>query len=191
MTPLSQKAPTSQKALRVLIAVPSVGLALLAAFAGPHGTLVGAFLLLVLTPFVVLDPASRLTTLLLGLHAVNWLSSTEVPTTARDWTLTLVAALALLTIHLAAALAAALPPAAPVPRATLVRWLGRGLTVVGLSVPVWAVLVAQTAEAPPGVPSMTYAAVASLAILALAFWVTQAQAQAKGPTPSVPDHRPR
>ncbi|MFC7487996.1 hypothetical protein ACOCJ7_18470 [Knoellia sp. CPCC 206453] len=179
--------PTSQRVLRILIAVPSVGLALLAAFAGPQGTLVGAFVLIVLTPFVVLDPASRLTTLLLGLHVVNWLSSTPVPTTTRDWALTFVAALALLTIHLAAALACALPPAAPLPRATVVRWVGRGLIVVGLSVPVWALLVAQTADAPPGLPSMTYAAVAALAILALAFWVTQAQTRA----PSAPDQRPR
>ncbi|MEO7268919.1 MAG: hypothetical protein ABIW49_06920 [Knoellia sp.] len=187
--------PTSQKVLRTLIAVPSAGLGVLAAFAGSQGTLVGAFVLTVLTPFVVLDPASRLTTLLLGLQVVNWLSSTQVPGTTREWALTFVAALALLTIHLAAALASALPPAAPLPRATVVRWVGRGLIVVGLSVPVWALLVAQTADAPPGLPSMTYAAVASLAILALSFWLTQAQAptpaSAQGLTPSAPDQRPR
>ncbi|EAP99667.1 ATP-dependent protease ATP-binding subunit [Janibacter sp. HTCC2649] len=183
--------PASQKVLRVLIAVPSVGLALLAAFTGLHGTIVGALVLIVLTPFVVLEPASRLTALLLGLHAVNWLSSTEVPHTTREWILTVVASLALLTIHLAAALASALPPAAPLPRATVARWVGRGLAVVGLSVPVWVLLVVQTSDAPPGVPSLTYAAVASLAVLALAFWLTQADTEATPPAALAPDRNPR
>jgi len=191
MNSLSLNSP-SQKVLRILIAVPSVALAFIAALAGTSGTLLGALVLTVLTPFVVLDPASRLTTLLLGLHAVNWLSSTSVPATAREWTLTFVAALAMLTIHLAAALASALPPAAPLPRATVARWIRRGLTVVGLSVPVWAVLVAQTAGAPAGVPFMTYAAVASLAILALAFWLAQAQTAGQAPVGGTGlDHGPR
>lgn len=164
---------TSQKGLRVLIAAPSVGLALLTVLVAPRGTLVAAVVLIVLTPFVVLDPASRLTTLLLALHGVNWLSSTVVPATVRDWFLTLFAALAVMTIHLAAALCAALPPAAPLPRATVRRWLRRGLTVAGLSVPVWALLVAQTAGSPAGEPLITYAALASLAIVALAFWLAQ------------------
>ena len=161
----------SQNVLRVLIAASSVGLALLAALAAPRGTLVGAAVVLLLTPFVVLDPASRLTTLLLALQGVNWLSSTVVPAQARDWVLTLVAAVALLTIHLAAALAAALPGAAPIPRATLARWGRRGLTVIALSAPVWALLVAQTMNSPDGDSLATYAAIASLAVLTLAFWL--------------------
>lgn len=168
----------SQKVLRLLIAVPSVGLALLMAFSTPRGTLIGAAVLIVLTPFAALDPASRLTTLLLGLQGVNWISSTGVPASTRDWTLAVVAALAVLTIHLAAALASALPPAAPLPRATVQRWLRRGLTVVGLSLPVWALLVAQTAGAPAGEPLITYAALASLAILALAFRLARHEARA-------------
>ena len=163
----------SQKVLRVLIVVPSVVLALVTAFATPRGTLVGAIVLIVLTAFAVLEPASRLTSLLLALHSVNWLSSAAVPTHLRDWALTLVAAVGVLTIHLAASLASALPPAAPLPPATVRRWLRRSLTVLGLSVPVWAVLVAQSRSAPPGVPLLTYAAVASVAILALAFWLAQ------------------
>ncbi len=181
----------SQKALRVIIAAASVGLALLTALGTPQGSLVAAAVLLIPTAFVALDPATRLTTLLLGLHAVNWLSSTVFPTQMRDWVLTIIAAVVLLTIHLAAALATALPDAAPIPRASLIRWVRRGLTVVGLSVPLWALLIGQSASSAPAVPVITYAAVASLAILALAFWLTQVQTQPKGPAPSAPDQRPR
>lgn len=183
--------PTSQKILRVLIAVPSVVLALLATLATPRGTLVGALVLIVLTPFIVLDPASRLTTLLLALHGLNWLSSTVTPVDARGWALTLVAALCVLTIHLAAALASSLPPAAPLPRPTVLRWVRRALAVVGLSIPVWALLVVQSAGAPAGVPLITYAAVSSLAILALAFWLAQAQSLPPSTTTSTPGQERR
>lgn len=165
--------PTSRRALQALIVVPSVGLALVTALGAPRGSLVAGAVLIVLTAFVVLTPSSRLTAVLLALHAANWVSCTNVPANASDWTLTLLAALALLTIHLAAALASALPPAAPLPRATVTRWVRRGLTVVALSIPVWALLVAQTSGAPAGVPLITYAAIASLAILALALWLAQ------------------
>ena len=169
----------SQKVLRALMVVPSVALALLTAFATPRGTVVGAILLIVLTAFAALDPASRLTSLLLALQGVNWLSSTAVPTALRDWALTLVAAVAVLIIHLAASLACALPPAAPLPRATVWRWVRRTLTVLGLSVPVWVLLVAQSRSNPAGVPLLSYAAVASVAILALAFWLTQSTSTTK------------
>ena len=104
------------------------------------------------------------------------------------------AALAVLTIHLAASLASALPPAAPLPRATVRRWVQRALTVLGLSLPVWALLVAQSANAPKGVPLMTYAAVAAVAILALSFWLTQSRTATQGPhvrQPTQESQRPR
>lgn len=170
----------SQKVLRTLIVVLSASLALTVALATPRGTLVGALLLIVLTAFAALDPASRLTSLLLVLHVVNWISSTDVPADLRSWALTAAAALVLLTIHLAASLATALPPAAPLPRATVRRWLRRGLTVLGLSLPVWALLVIQSRSAPPGVPLMTYSAVAAIAILALAFWLTESATPTRG-----------
>lgn len=190
MTALSLDS-TSHKVLRLLIAVPSVGLALLAALAAPRGSLVGAAVLIVLTPFVVLDPGSRLAALLLALHGVNWLSSTDFPTQAREWALTVAAAVALLVIHLATALAAALPPSAPLPRPTIIRWVRRGLTVLGLSVPVWALLISQTVASPPGVPFLTYAAVASLAILALAFWMVQARSRPATSASTAPDQNRR
>lgn len=166
---------TSHRVLQALIGLPSVALALVAAFATPRGTLAGAFILIVLTPFAVLGPSTRITTLLLVLHAVNWLSGTAAPAGAREWALTLFAALAMVTMHLAASLAAATPPASPLPRETVARWLRRSGVVVALSAVVWAVLVAQTSQAPEGVPLMTYAALASLAVLGLALWLTHTQ----------------
>lgn len=165
----------SQNALRAVIAVVSVGLAVLTMTVGPLGSVTAALVLVALTPFVVLDPGSRLTALLLGLHGVHWLVSNTVPDGARDWALTLIVACGLLTIHLCAALAAALPVSAPVPRASVERWVRRGLVVVGLSVPVWALLVAQTVSRPGGDSVTTYAALAALGLLGLALWLSISQ----------------
>lgn len=161
----------SQTALRVVIGSVSVGLALLTVLVGPLGSVAAAFILLVLTPFVVIDPGSRLTALLVALHGVHWLMSNSVPDGWRDWSLTIVVALGLLTLHLAAALSSALPVAAPVPRASLRRWAIRGAAVVGLCVPVWALLAAQTVSRPGGDPVVTFAALAALAALGLALWL--------------------
>lgn len=163
----------SQNVLRIVIAVTSVGLAILAATVAPLGSLVAALVLVAITPFVVLDPGSRLTALLLGLHGVNWLMSNTSPTSSRDWALTVVMAVGLLTIHLAASLASALPRSAPLPRASLLRWGRRAVAVIGLSVPVWALLVSQSANPPPGDAVVTYAALAALALLGLSFWLAQ------------------
>lgn len=165
--------PPSQSALRAVIALTSVGLAVLAVTAAPLGSLVAALILVALTPFVVLDPGSRLTALLVALHGVNWLMSNNVPDSAREWLPTLVTAVGLLVIHLAAALASALPEVAPVPRASLLRWGRRALVVLGLSVPVWALLVSQAASPPEGDSVMTYAALAALALMGLALWLAQ------------------
>jgi hypothetical protein len=162
----------SQNVLRAFIGLTSVGLAVLTVLVGPLGSLVAALVLVALTPFVVLDPGSRLTALLVALHGVHWLMSTRVPDGLRDWALTFVAAVGLLALHLSAALACALPEAAPVPRASLKRWGRRGLAVVGVSVPVWALLVAQTVSKPEGDTVATYAALAALGLLALALWLS-------------------
>lgn len=161
----------SHTVLRGVIAVISVALAVLSAVVGPLGSVVAALILIALTPFVVLDPGSRLTALLVGLHGMNWLSSNPVPDGSRAWTLTILVALGLLAIHLAASMTSALPKAAPVPRASLVRWFRRTIGVVGLSVPVWALLISQSTSRPAGDALITYAAVAALAVLALAFWL--------------------
>lgn len=162
----------SQGVLRVGLGVVSVALALLTVAVGPLGSVVAALVLVGLTPFVVLAPPSRLTALLLALHGVHWLMSNRVPDGLRDWALTVVVALGLLTIHLCASLAACLPAAAPVPRASTTRWARRGLAVVGLCVPVWALLVSQTHSRPAGHPVLTYAALAGLGVLALALWLS-------------------
>ncbi|CAN7384891.1 hypothetical protein [Knoellia sp. LjRoot47] len=164
----------SQNALRAVIGVVSVALAVLTVVVGPLGSLVAAAVLVALTPFVVLDPGSRLTALLVTLHGLHWLMSNTVPEGVGDWVLTLVVAVGLLTIHLSASLSSALPPSAPVPRASVERWVRRGLAVLGLSLPVWALLMSQTASRPAGDSVVTYAAVAALALLGLALWLSVA-----------------
>lgn len=165
---------TSQTVLRLGIGVVSVALALLTVAVGPLGSVVAALVLIGLTPFVVLDPGSRLTALLVGLHALHWLMSHRAPDDIGDWVLTLVVAVGVLAIHLGAALAAALPASAPVPRASGIRWVRRGLAVVALSLPVWALLVTQTVARPSGDTVATYAALAALAVLGLALWLSLA-----------------
>lgn len=174
----------SQKALRAAIAVASVGLAVLTTVVAPGGSLVAALVVVGLTPFVVLDPASRLTTVLLALQAGNWLMSVPVPAGLRDWLAVLVASVALTTIHLAAALASAFPAAAAVPGATLRRWMRRSATVLGLSVPVWLLLAAQSEAAPEGDAVLTYAALAALALLAFGFWRAGARPTVEQPASS-------
>lgn len=161
---------SSQRAVRAVLAGASAGLAVLTTVVAPGGSLVAALVLLALTPFAVLDPSSRLTTVLLVGHAGNWLMSVPVPDRLGDWLLVVLAAVALASIHLAAALASAFPPAAALPRPTLRRWARRSAAVLGLSTPVWALLVVQSGAAPAGDAVLTYAALAALALLAVAFW---------------------
>lgn len=182
---------TSQRVLRGAIAVASVGLAVLTTLWAPGGSLVAALVLLALTPFVVLDPASRLTTLLIAAHAGTWLMSVPVPRSVREWLVVLVAAVALATIHLAAALSAAFPTAATLPAATVRRWGRRSAGVLGLSVPVWALLVAQSGAAPAGDELLTYAALAALALLGYAFWQSGARSTVGPPAGSAVTPRGR
>jgi len=163
---------TSQTVLRMGIGVVSVALALLTVAVGPLGSVVAALVLVGLTPFVVLDPGSRLTALLVGLHGLHWLMSHRAPDDLGDWLLTLVFAVGLLTLHLGTALAAALPASAPVPRASASRWAGRSLAVVGLCLPVWALLATQTVARPDGDTLATYSALAALTVLGLALWIS-------------------
>lgn len=171
---------TSQTVLRVGIGVVSVALALLTVAVGPLGSVVAALVLVGLTPFVVLDPGSRLTALLVGLHGLHWLMSHRAPDDLGDWALTLLVAVGMLAIHLAAALAASLPVAAPVPRPSAVRWARRGLVVVGLCLPVWALLATQTVARPDGDTLATYSALAALAVLGLALWLSLARPRREG-----------
>jgi hypothetical protein len=83
----------------------------------------------------------------------------------------LVAALLGLVLHLSAALAASLPPAAPVPTGTVVRWARRSLVVVAATVPVWGVAFLAGEQRVAGEVSLTYAAIAATALLALAVWL--------------------
>ncbi|MDT0215643.1 hypothetical protein Q9R29_17260 [Rothia sp. ARF10] len=171
---------TSQTVLRLGIGVVSVALALLTVAVGPLGSVAAALVLVGLTPFVVLDPGSRLTALLVGLHGLHWLMSHRAPDDPGDWVLTLVVAVGMLAMHLAAALAAALPASAPVPRPSAVRWARRGLAVVGLCLPVWALLITQTVARPDGDTLATYSALAAVAVLGLALWLSLVRPRREG-----------
>ena len=175
---------TSQRVLRATIAVASVALAALTTLTAPGGSLVLALILVGLTPFVVLDPATRLGTLLLAGHAVNWLDSVPVPEEPGNWLPVLAAAVLLATIHLAAALSSAFPASADVPGATVRRWARRSAGVLALSLPVWLLLVAQSAAAPEGDPLLTYAALAAVGLLALGFWQAATRSRTSAPSTS-------
>ncbi|MFW5469793.1 hypothetical protein ACOCJ4_07095 [Knoellia sp. CPCC 206435] len=180
----------SQRVLRATIAVASVALAALTTLTAPGGSLVLALVLVALTPFVVLDPASRLGTLLLAGHAVNWLDSVPVPVETGDWLPVLAAAVLLATIHLAAALSSAFPAAADVPGATVRRWARRSAVVLGLSLPVWLLLVTQSAAATEGDALLTYAALAAVGLLAFGFWQAGTRSgRAAPPTSTTPSPR--
>ncbi|PRY56320.1 hypothetical protein BCF74_11937 [Knoellia remsis] len=153
---------TSQRVLRALMGAAATAVALASWLATPGGSLIAALGLVVLTAFVVLDPGSRRTTLLMALLAAVWLWSAPAPSSLRHWALTFLVALALLVVHLAGALATVLPPAAPVPAATLRRWLRRGVGVVLACVPVWSVMIVATRAAAPGDAFLMYAALAGL-----------------------------
>ncbi|KGN35026.1 hypothetical protein N802_01395 [Knoellia sinensis KCTC 19936] len=163
----------SQHVLQGVLALTSLGLAALTLLTASSGSFVLALVVVAVTPFVALEPGSRLTALLLGLHGAHWLTSHTVPDTAREWALVFVTAAGMLVIHLAASLACTLPKAAPIPRASVRRWLARAVTVLALSLPVWALLVAQSAALPDGDAVATYGAIAALGILAFALWLAQ------------------
>jgi hypothetical protein len=74
-------------------------------------------------------------------------------------------------VHLSASLAASLPPAAPVPAGTWVRWTRRGLVVVATTVPVWGVAFLAAEQRVAGEVSLTYAAIMAAALLALTVWL--------------------
>lgn len=176
------KLSTSQQALRAIIALVSVALVVLTWTTSPMSSLAAAFVVLLFTPFAVLDPGSRLTALVLALHGGHWLMSNRAPASTRDWALVGIVAVGILTMHLCAALAASLPPAAPVPAASSRRWGVRGLAVVGLSVPVWALLVLESRTLPAGDSLATYVALSAVALLGLAIWLTL-----RSEAPVVPD----
>jgi hypothetical protein len=161
----------SQKAVRAVLLLASWSMVALTVVAAPHPVVVVALLLVIVSPLAAARPGSWMVAALLLGQALHWSMSVPVPTTLTVWLELLGAALLGLLLHVSAALAAALPPQAPVPSVTLRRWAGRTTLVAVLIVPVWALAAVSGQRGVAGEVSLTYAAIAAAAILALSLWM--------------------
>ena len=161
----------SQKVLRVVLLLASWAMVAVTVVGAPHPVVVMALLLAIVSPVAAARPGSWMVAALLFGHALHWSMSVPVPTTWAVWLELLGAALLGLLVHVCAALAAALPPQAPVPRTTLRRWAVRTSLVAALVVPVWALAAVAGQRGVAGEVSLTYAAIAAAAILALSVWL--------------------
>lgn len=161
----------SQLWVRALMALSSLTLVALTLVAAPHGLVVVAAALVVLTGWALWRPESAGASLLVVGLAVHWVATVPVPGSTGAWLRLLAAAWLLLLVHLAAALAASLPPSAPVPGPSLRRWGCRAGVVAAGTVPLWALAYGAGREAAAGQVSLTYAAIAATAVLSLAIWL--------------------
>jgi hypothetical protein len=161
-----------QRVLRGLLAGASTGVLVLTLLASPAPVLVAAVLLLAATAYAAWRPESSVVTVLVAGHILHWIVAVPVPVELSGWLRLLAAALLLLLVHLTASLSASLPPAAPLPAVTVRRWARRSCVVAALSVPVWAVAALAAQQGGLGEVGLTYAAIAAVAVLALAIWLT-------------------
>ena len=161
----------SQAGVRGLLAASSLALLALTFAAAPQGVVVAAVALLVLTVGAVWRPEAPAAGLLVTGLALHWVTAVPVPTSTTSWLELLGAAWLLLVVHLSAALAASLPPGAPVPGQSVRRWTRRGAVVAAAIVPLWALAYAANRQAAPGEVGLTYAAIAALTVLTLAVWL--------------------
>ncbi|GAA2738545.1 hypothetical protein GCM10009867_30270 [Pedococcus aerophilus] len=167
----------SQLGLRAALVAASVALVALTLVAAPHGLVVGAVVLVVLSGWAALRPESAGSGLLVAGLALHWVGTVPVPATTGAWLRLLGAALLLLVVHLTAALAASLPPAAPVPAASLRRWSRRAATVAVGTVPLWALALGADRARAAGDITLSYAAIGTSAVLALAIWLLSRDAR--------------
>jgi len=161
----------SQLVLRGLLTVASLTFLALTLAWSPHPIVVLAIGIVALTVYAAVEPDSGLVTVLLGAQALHWAAAVPVPTTTGAWVALLGAAWSGLVLHLTASLAASLPGPAPVPVPSLRRWARRGAVVAAATVPVWAVALLAGQESARGQVSLTYAAIAAIALLAFAAWL--------------------
>ena len=161
----------SQLVLRGLLTVASLTFLALTLAWSPHPIVVLAIGIVALTVYAAVEPDSGLVTVLLGAQALHWAAAVPVPTTTGAWVALLGAAWSGLVLHLTASLAASLPGPAPVPVPSLRRWARRGAVVAAATVPVWAVALLAGQESARGQVSLTYAAIAAIALLAFGTWL--------------------
>ena len=161
----------SQLVLRGLLTMASLTFLVLTLAWSPHPIVVLAIGIVALTVYAAVEPDSGLVTVLLGAQALHWAAAVPVPTTTGAWVALLGAAWSGLVLHLTASLAASLPGPAPVPVPSLRRWARRGAVVAAATVPVWAVALLAGQESARGQVSLTYAAIAAIALLAFGTWL--------------------
>ena len=161
----------SQLVLRGLLCLASLTFLALTLASSPHPVVVAAIGIVALTAYAAVEPDSVLVTVLLGALALHWAAAVPVPTSTGEWVALLGAAWAGLVLHLSASLAASLPGPAAVPAVSLRRWARRGALVAAATVPVWAVALLAGREGARGEVSLTYAAIAAVALLAFATWL--------------------
>lgn len=161
----------SQFALRGTIVAASVLAVALALANTPDPVWVVGVLLVALAAYVAQHPGSHLFGVLVGALALHWLALVPTPTSTTDWASVVAEAVLVLVVHASGALAASLPPQAPVPASSIRRWVRRVAVVVAACVPVWAVAAAVSTSAQPGQAVFTYAAIAGTAVLALGVYL--------------------
>ena len=167
----------SHQVVRALMALASLGLIALPYAAG-GGLHVAAAVLLVLTVLAVRSPESLWVAGLLVGHAIHWTATTPAPTRLDDWLALLVGAWLALLVHVCASAAATWPSAAPMPRRALLRWGRRTATVALATVPVWGVSMLTRDQSLRGEVSMTFVALAALALLSGGVYLLARDAQA-------------
>jgi hypothetical protein len=167
----------SHVVLRVVLATASVALAAVTAVAAVSPLWVAVVLLGGFTAYAAVRPGTHAVTVLLAGHLLHWLITVPAPVGGSAWLLTVLAALLALVLHTSAALAAAYPEGAPVPPVALRRWGRRAALVVAACVPVWAVTSLVSGTGTPGEGTLTYAAIAGTALLALGVWLVAREPQ--------------
>jgi hypothetical protein len=163
----------SHVTLRAVMALSSAGLLGLT-YAASGGVLPAAAALAVLTAVAVARPESwAVLGLVLG-HAVHWTATAPAPEGPAGWTTVLGGAWLVLLLHVSASAAVTWPSGTAVPARGARRWAARTAVVALAVVPVWAVSAATRQQSLRGEVSMTYAAIAGLALLAGAVFLLSA-----------------
>lgn len=163
----------SHLAVRTVMALSSAGLLALT-YAASGGVLPVAVALAVLTAVAVARPESwAVLALVLG-HAVHWTATAPAPENLAQWTTVLGGAWLVLLLHVSASAAVTWPSRTAVPGRGWRRWAVRTAVVAVAVVPVWAVGAVTRQQSLRGEVSMTYVAIAGLALLAGAVFLLSA-----------------
>ena len=153
-----------QAYLRLVVAIAPLLVLVLAHAAGAAWSTPIAVVVLLLSLAAAVEPDSHVA--LVVLAVLGWFWAARVADPASVWSLP--AACTVLVFHGTAALSATAPPAATLPRVTLVRWLRRVLAVSAATALLWLLARLAVAAHPAGDAVLTAAALSVMALVALA-----------------------